>query len=134
MNQTIKTKLTVATKETRRGSYGPLPAVLWKIRASPNKVTQLTPFEIMTGRAMTLPGDAPPLGTDSGGFHQMLRAYLQILDESIWEMKEDRRQTKETGRSRWVGAGSRKSDHAEKVRSKKFANTLERALHSVSGE
>ncbi|KAJ8381272.1 hypothetical protein SKAU_G00020500 [Synaphobranchus kaupii] len=74
MNQTIKTKLTAEIKETGKGWHGLLPAVLWKIRASPNKVTQLTPFELMTGRAMTLRGDAPPQGTDdSGGFQQMLR-------------------------------------------------------------
>ncbi|XDV15093.1 hypothetical protein PO909_015233 [Leuciscus waleckii] len=85
MNRSLKTALTKAILQTGQGWHKLLPAILWNLRATPNRVTGLTPFELMTGRAMVLPPDAPPpagTGGDSTLFQEKLRRYLTMLDKA----------------------------------------------------
>lgn len=54
-NQTIVNILKKFVKETGRAWNVKLPLVLMALRATPNTVTKVSPFELMTGRRMVLP-------------------------------------------------------------------------------
>ncbi|GCC42042.1 hypothetical protein chiPu_0026106 [Chiloscyllium punctatum] len=82
MNRTLKVAIVKAMAETGQGWVGVLPCILTHLRATPGHSTGLTPFELMTGRAMRLPetvieGERDPRPTclrraeamDLGGVH-----------------------------------------------------------------
>ncbi|XP_053864588.1 uncharacterized protein K02A2.6-like isoform X1 [Malaclemys terrapin pileata] len=79
MNRTMKTALTKAVLNTE-GWARMLPAVLYRIRGSPNRLTQLTPFELMTGRAMRMPSTVILPAGESGLFADRLQNYIKALD------------------------------------------------------
>ncbi|XP_067834977.1 uncharacterized protein [Heptranchias perlo] len=83
MNRTLKQSISKIILQTGKGWNTVLPANLWGLRATPAKSTGFTPFELMTGRAMVLPQDAPPLGTgDTSQFQNTLLTYLRLLSET----------------------------------------------------
>ncbi|XP_051996544.1 uncharacterized protein LOC127653809 [Xyrauchen texanus] len=83
-NRTLKTSLRKRLLEWGKGWHAAVPAILLGMRASPNKTTQLSPFEVMTGRYMRLPWDAPLQHEGpSRPLKDTLQNYLKALDDSL---------------------------------------------------
>ncbi|CAM5139667.1 unnamed protein product [Eretmochelys imbricata] len=78
MNRTMKAALTKAVLDTR-GWASMLPVVLYRIRGSPNRLIQLTPFERMIGRAMRMPSTVIlPLGRRRGSVVAFCRQAAEL--------------------------------------------------------
>lgn len=80
-NRTLKAALRKRLLEWGKGWHAAVPMILFSMRASPNKTTQISPFEIMTGRFLRLPWDAPLQHEGpSGPLKDALQNYLKALD------------------------------------------------------
>jgi len=64
MNRTLKNALAKAMHESGKRWTEVLPIILMKLRATTNRTTGLTPYELMTGRAMQLPENIITGGAD----------------------------------------------------------------------
>lgn len=60
-----------------------LPAVLMRLRATTNRTTGLTPYELMTGRAMHLPENIITGWTDVGPIKDRIRQYIRDLSTQL---------------------------------------------------
>ena len=82
MNRTLKSRLTKLYHEGVSWVEA-LPAVLCSIRASTNRSTQLSPYEIITGRPMSLPGTIDLRAADIHVMSDSLLKYCQTLSEAV---------------------------------------------------
>ena len=73
MNRTLKTSLSKAMHESGKRWTEVLPAILMRLRATTNRTTGLTPYELMTGRAMQLPESIITGGADVGLLRDRIR-------------------------------------------------------------
>lgn len=71
--------------EWRKGRHFAIPLILFSMIASPNKTTQISPFEIMTGRNMRLPSDAPLQHEGASGplKNALQYYYLKALNDCL---------------------------------------------------
>lgn len=83
-NRTLKTALRKRVLEWGKGWHAAIPMILFSMRASPNKTTQISPFDVMTGCYMRLPWDAPLQHEGpSGPLKDALQNYLKALDDCL---------------------------------------------------
>ena len=88
MNRTLKTNLAKAVQSSGKNWTDMLPAVLMRLRATTNRTTGLTPYELMTGRAMQLPENIITGGADVGPIKDKVRQYIKNLSTQLKGMRQ----------------------------------------------
>ena len=82
-NRTLKEKLTKVLLSKGGGWAQGLPAALMAMRATPNAVTELSPYELVTGRPMSLAPGLCKGSEDSLIVGDTLLKYCQNLNETV---------------------------------------------------
>jgi len=88
MNRTLKIALAKAMQASGKMWTEVLPAILMRLRATTNRTTGLTPYELMTGRAMQLPENIITGGTDVGPLKDKIRRYILELSTQLKGMRK----------------------------------------------
>ena len=83
MNRTLKNALAIAIQTLGKMWTEVLPTILMRLRATTNHTTGLTPYELMTGRAMQLPEGIITGGTDVGPLKDKIRRFVLELSTQL---------------------------------------------------
>jgi len=88
MNRTLKNALAKAMQTAGKTWTEVLPIILMKLRATTNRTTGLTPYELMTGRAMQLPENIITDGADVGPLKDKIKRYVLEVSAQLKGMRK----------------------------------------------